>query len=136
QGTLPGAGRPDHAERLADVNLQPVDGQDRPAAVVARHALQPVEQRGLTHGWGLPCKATAAALTASARDISQPASARARANCPLPVSSTMAVVSVRVWPSMLPPTICAAPTSARTRPRPAARATRTPARASRKTARR
>ena len=43
----------------------------------------------------------------------------ASANCPRLVASTAAVVSTRVSPWMFPPTICAAPTSLTTAPKPA-----------------
>ena len=46
-------------------------------------------------------------------------SAMATSKLPLPVSSTIAVVSVRVWPLMLPPTIMEAPISEITPPKPA-----------------
>ena len=48
----------------------------------------------------------------------------------------MAVVSTRVWPSMLPPTIRTAPTSEKLLPRAVATARAMPLRASRSTARR
>src|ERR1700751_2738586 len=47
----------------------------------------------------------------------------ARARSPLDVSSAIAVVIVRVKPSILPPTIMMAPTSAAARPNPASSAT-------------
>ena len=50
---------------------------------------------------------------------------------PFDVSSAMAVVMVRVKPSMLPPTIITAPTSAAARPKPASRAVTRLKRASR-----
>ena len=53
----------------------------------------------------------------------------ANANCPLPVSNTIAVVNTRVWPSIFPPTIHTAPTSEMLRPNAVATASRTPARA-------
>ena len=46
-------------------------------------------------------------------------SATARRRSPRLVSSVIAVVMVRVWPAMLPPTISTAPTSALARPKPA-----------------
>ena len=58
------------------------------------------------------------------------ASAIATSKLPLPVSSTMAVVSVRVWPLMLPPTIIDAPISEITPPKPAMTAASTGNRAS------
>ncbi len=57
--------------------------------------------------------------------------ASALLNSPLDVSSTMAVVSTRVWPLMFPPTIMDAPTSEITEPNPAMSAANSGRRASR-----
>jgi hypothetical protein len=58
-------------------------------------------------------------------------SAIATSKFPLPVSSTVAVVSTRVCPRMLPPTISEAPTSEMTAPKAAIRAARSASRACR-----
>ena len=57
----------------------------------------------------------------------------ATSKLPLPVSRTMAVVSVRVWPLMLPPTIMDAPISEMMPPKPAMTAASMGSRASRST---
>jgi len=54
----------------------------------------------------------------------------ATSKLPLPVSITVAVVSTRVWPLMLPPTMIEAPTSEITPPKPAMTAARSGSRAS------
>jgi hypothetical protein len=55
---------------------------------------------------------------------------QAEGEFPLLVSRAMAVVMVRVYPRMLPPSIIATPTSAMTRPKPATTAAITPKRTS------
>ena len=60
----------------------------------------------------------APALSASTMAISTMPSPSASGRSPLEVSSAMVVVITRVTPSMLPPTIITAPTSALARPRP------------------
>src|SRR5262249_9554473 len=50
---------------------------------------------GAAGNGGFPWRTTTPALTTSARPRSQPANARSTANCPRPVSSTMAVGSAR-----------------------------------------
>src|SRR5260221_2933349 len=61
----------------------------------------------------------AKALTATTIIISTLPSPMARARLPFEVSSAIAVVMVRVKPSILPPTMMTAPTSAAARPKPA-----------------
>src|SRR5574341_81710 len=65
---------------------------------------------------------------------STPPRARASSKSPWRVSSTIAVVSTRVLPSMFPPTSITAPTSEMMPPNAATMAAITPVRASRKTA--
>src|SRR6516164_2102240 len=64
----------------------------------------------------------ASALTAITMVISTMPSPIASGRLPLEVSSAIAVVMVRVKPSMLPPTMMTAPTSAAARPKPASSA--------------
>jgi hypothetical protein len=59
------------------------------------------------------------AFSVSVSAIRMIPSATARPRLPRLVSSVIAVVMVRVWPAMLPPTISTAPTSAEARPKPA-----------------
>ena len=61
----------------------------------------------------------ASALTAITIAISTMPRPMAKGRSPFDVSRAMAVVMVRVKPSMLPPTIMMAPTSAAARPKPA-----------------
>src|SRR5205085_4834057 len=135
QRALAGPGRSHEAQQLSRLHVEAIDREHGMAGVAVGQRPH-VIARGSAHVWYLPWRLRITAFTARARASSQPASARATANCPLPVSSTMAVVSTRVWPAMLPPTISAAPTSAMDRPKAAATATTTPARASRRTAQR
>src|SRR5262245_4724241 len=67
-------------------------------------------------------KPQAAALTATTRVISTTPSPMASGRLPFDVSSVIAVVMTRVKPSMLPPTMSTAPTSAAARPKPASSA--------------
>src|SRR5215468_4904457 len=67
-------------------------------------------------------KPQAAALTTTTRAISTRPSPMASGRSPFEVSSAIAVVMVRVKPSMLPPTMSTAPTSAAARPKPASSA--------------
>src|SRR5262245_14373123 len=67
-------------------------------------------------------KPQAAALTATTRVISTRPSPMASGRLPFDVSSVIAVVMTRVKPSMLPPTMSTAPTSAAARPKPASSA--------------
>src|SRR5258708_30601617 len=61
----------------------------------------------------------AAAFNASTIAIRMKPSPRASGRSPFEVSRAIAVVITRVTPSMLPPTLMTAPTSALARPRPA-----------------
>src|SRR5262249_16493894 len=63
----------------------------------------------------------ASALTRMMITISTKPSPMASARSPFDVSSAIAVVMVRVKPSILPPTIISVPTSAAARPKPASR---------------
>src|SRR5262249_2695698 len=67
-------------------------------------------------------KPQAPALTTTTRAISTRPSPMASGRSPFEVSSVIAVVMVRVKPSMLPPTMSTAPTSAAARPKPASKA--------------
>src|SRR5437870_2248524 len=64
-----------------------------------------------------PCSQASATLTPTAMTISTKPSAMPYANSPLEVSSAIAVVVVRVRPSILPATSSAQPTSDTTRPK-------------------
>ena len=82
----------------------------------ARASLSPpaVRRRG--------ARVQASALTTMTMAISTMPSPIASGRSPLEVSSAIAVVMVRVKPSMLPPTMMMAPTSAAARPKPASSA--------------
>ncbi len=69
-------------------------------------------------------------LTRSATIIRTIPNAMPNANSPLLVSRAIAVVIVRVYPRMFPPSIIATPTSETTRPKPAITAARMPNRIS------
>src|SRR5262244_525983 len=64
----------------------------------------------------------AVALTVTTRAISTRPSPMANGRSPFDVSNAIAVVMTRVKPSMLPPTMSTAPTSAAARPKPASSA--------------
>ncbi len=109
-----------------------------PASRVERHAVQ--DRRSPPASKRTPSSAAAAASAAPAprriapqalrqridararSPISTSPSASASGRSPLLVSSAIAVVMTRVKPSMLPPTIITAPTSAAARPKPASSA--------------
>src|SRR5205085_3277752 len=135
QRALAGPGRSHEAQQLSKLHVEAIDREHGMAGVAVGQRPH-VIARGSAHVWYLPWRLRITAFTARARASSQPPSARATANSPLPVSSTMAVVSTRVCPWTLPPTMSDAPTSEMQRPNPAATATRTPGAASRSTARR
>src|SRR5262249_45294251 len=67
-------------------------------------------------------KPQAAALTTTTTALSTRPSPMASGRSPFETSSAIAVVMVRVKPSMLPPTMSTAPTSAAARPKPASKA--------------
>src|SRR5215472_14456477 len=67
-------------------------------------------------------KPQAAALTVTTRAISTRPNPMASGRSPFDVSNAIAVVMTRVKPSMLPPTMSTAPTSAAARPKPASSA--------------
>src|SRR5690606_34125016 len=81
------------------------------------------------------CSAVSSHVMKKATPIRMNDRAMATEKFPLETSSTMAVVKIRVSPRMLPPTIMAAPTSARTRPRPATTAAMMASRTSRNSTR-
>src|SRR5262249_52828432 len=103
--------------------------EDRHAAGGETHVFEHDRQIGDGRAHGHPAnrsparrKPQAPALTTTTRAVSTRASAMASGRSPFEVSSAIAVVIVRVKPSMLPPTMSTAPTSAAARPKPASSA--------------
>src|ERR1041384_2239817 len=129
QGRFSRAVRSDKCERLAVEYLQPGDLEDRRPPVPDHDIGE--RQEGFGHRVSCRCwmcvrMKLIAKLSASRMRLS----AMARSKLPLAVSSTVAVVSTRVWPRMLPPTIIDAPTSEMMPPKPAMTAARSGSRAS------
>ena len=93
----------------------------RPTAMPAHTIGSPRRGLRVSHSARAPTRARTArrALTISTIAISTTPSASASGRSPLLVSSAIVVVITRVTPSMLPPTIITAPTSAIARPKPA-----------------
>src|SRR5690606_37652853 len=101
QRRLPRAARPKHGQHAAGGDAQLRYAEHRARAVALDHIAQFVH----AHRRAIRCwSCSAAALIPKASASSTTASAIASANSPLRVSSTIAVVSTRVEPSMLPPT--------------------------------
>src|SRR5688572_4396852 len=118
------------------------DDGARPGFDLQRHRLDDVEERnGLQLQRQdqpyLRCAASlsrnAPALSSSTMPISTTPRPRASGRSPLEVSRAIVVVMTRVTPSMLPPTIITAPTSALARPKPASTAVRSEKRTSHST---
>src|SRR6516165_7531706 len=103
--------------------------EDRHAAGGEAHVFEHYRQIGDGRAHGHPAnrsparrKPQAVALTTTTMAISTRPSPMASGRSPFEVSSAIAVVMVRVKPSMLPPTMSTAPTSAAARPKPASSA--------------
>src|SRR5581483_12038924 len=146
-GGVQGGGEHGHADRQAEGGERlgrhrALDGGSKPerAAAATRAGsvrLTAVGYRGRPApraGQRPRCwMAVSAQFTPNTSARSSSDSATATSKLPLLVSSAMAVVSVRVWPLILPPTIMEAPISEITPPKPAITATSMGSRASRRT---
>src|SRR6476620_1629622 len=130
EGGLAGAVRSDQDRGRSSRKHKrdPVD--DRHAAGDEAHVLEHDRQIGDGRAHGHPANRSparrrpqAAAFTRMTMATSTTPSPIASGRSPFEVSSAIAVVMVRVKPSILPPTMMMAPTSAAARPKPASSAT-------------
>src|SRR5712671_3856010 len=126
QRALAGAVRADQHGRGAGVDLQRDAPDQGHVARQRRHTIEYERQiaDGRSHAQPArisPARRTpqAAALTSTIREMRIRPSPNASGRSPFEVSSAIAVVIVRVKPSILPPTIITVPTSAAARPKPA-----------------
>src|SRR5215207_1058932 len=130
QGALARPVRAHHGRGRSRIDLERNPVQNRQPAIENRYVFEDDGQFGLGSAHRLypanrsPRRRTpqASALTPSTMAISTKPKPMASGRSPFEVSSAMAVVMVRVKPSILPPTIITAPTSAAARPKPASSA--------------